>query len=181
MNRRFLARSIGPVAIAGTVLLAGCGVPQSEYDALKTQNQQLKQELAASKEHTGRPQGAIKYTINSRLLFPSGSWAMSQNGKHLISQFASKLAAHQQEMLLVSGYTDNVPIGPQLKRRGVTTNQELSQKRAETVKDYLVSQGVNPSMITVHGYGAAKPVASNSTPEGRAKNRRVELELEPAS
>lgn len=181
MSKGFLARSIAPVAIAGTVLLAGCGVPQSDYDALKAQNQQLKQELANSKEHVGRLQGAIKYTVNSRLLFPSGSWMMSQSGKQLIAQFASKLAAHQQEMLLVNGYTDNVPIGAQLKRRGVMTNLELSQKRADAVKNYLISQGVNASMITAHGYGAADPVASNSTPEGRAKNRRVELELEPAS
>lgn len=181
MIDRFLTRSIAPVAILGTVLLAGCGVPQSQYDALQTQNQQLKQELAASKQHVGRLQGAIKYTINSRLLFPSGSWRVSQNGKQLISQFASKLAAHQQEMLLVNGYTDNVPIGAQLKRRGITTNVELSQKRADAVKDYLISQGVNASMVTAHGYGAANPIASNSTPEGRAKNRRVELELEPAS
>jgi chemotaxis protein MotB len=172
---------LAPVALLSAGLLAGCGVPESEYNTLQAQNQQLKQELAAAKEHEGRLQGAIKYTVNSQLLFASGSWRMSERGKDIIAKLAEKLAPHQQRMLLVNGYTDNVPVGAQLKHMGVTSNLQLSQKRADAVKSYLISQGVNPSMITAHGYGAADPVASNATPEGRAKNRRVELELAPAS
>ncbi|HUC18936.1 MAG TPA: OmpA family protein [Acetobacteraceae bacterium] len=159
--------------------LAACGVPQSDYDALKTQNQQLQQQVAADQAQIERLRGAIKYTVNSDLLFPSGGWQMSAAGQQIIAKFAKKLAPTQTEHLLVNGYTDNVPVGPALQAQGITSNQILSQKRAENVMQYLISQGVNPSLISAHGYGEADPVASNDTPQGRAQNRRVELELAP--
>ena len=187
MIMQSLVRRAAPLTVASAVLLAGCGVSQSKYDALQSQNQslhsqnqQLQADLASSKEHVGRLQNAIKYVVNSDLLFRSGSWTISPRGKQVMAQLASKLAQHQQQMLLVNAYSDNVPIGPQLKREGVTSNVELSQKRADAVMHYLVSQGVNSKMVSAHGYGAEKPVASNATAKGRAKNRRVELELEPA-
>jgi chemotaxis protein MotB len=78
---------------------------------------------------------------------------------------------------MVNGYTDNVPIGPELMRQGITSNQVLSQKRADNVMQFMISRGVNPSLVSAQGFGEANPVASNDTPEGRAKNRRVELTL----
>jgi chemotaxis protein MotB len=77
----------------------------------------------------------------------------------------------------VTGYTDNAPIGPELQRQGVTSNQVLSQKRADAVMQYLISQGLNPNLVTAQGLGDADPVASNDTAQGRARNRRVELTL----
>ena len=77
-----------------------------------------------------------------------------------------------------NGYTDNAPIGPGLKQQGITSNQELSQKRADSVMEYLISQGVKPDLVSAHGYGEADPVAPNDTTQGRAKNRRVELTLQ---
>ena len=62
-------------------------------------------------------------------------------------------------------------------RQGVTSNLELSQKRADTVMQFLISQGVKPSLLSAQGVGEADPVASNDTPAGRAQNRRVELTL----
>jgi chemotaxis protein MotB len=158
-------------------MLLGACVSQSKYDELSAQNQQLQQQVAAEKAHVSRLQGAIKYTVNSDLLFPSGSWQMSVDGKEVIARMAKTLAADQQEKLLVNGYTDNASIGPELKRQGVTTNQALSQKRAETVMQYMVSQGVKPNLVAAQGFGDAQPVASNSTPQGRAQNRRVEITL----
>lgn len=159
--------------------LAACGVSQSDYNALQTQNQQLQQQVAADKAEIMRLQGAIVYTVNSDLLFPSGGWQLSDRGKEIISRLAQKLAPSQQNHLYVSGYTDNVPVGPGLQQQGVTSNQILSQKRAENVMQYLVSQGVKPDLISAHGYGDADPVASNNTPAGRAQNRRVVLSLAP--
>ena len=80
----------------------------------------------------------------------------------------------------MNGYTDNAPIGPALKRQGITSNQELSQKRADSVMQFLISQGVKPELVSAHGYGDADPVASNDTAAGRAQNRRVELTLAPS-
>lgn len=162
--------------IMAPFFLAAC-VSQGQYDAVVTQNQQLQAQLTASQTHVTRLQGAIKYTVNSDLLFPSGSWQMSADGKDIIAKMAKMLAAGQQDRLVVNGYTDNAPIGPELKRMGITSNEMLSQKRAESVMQYMISQGVKPDMVAAKGYGEADPVAPNTTPKGRAQNRRVEVTL----
>ena len=166
------------VSLLSTTVLTGC-VWKSDYDALKSENQQLQAQLAASQQQVSKLVGAIKYVANSDLLFASGSWQMRPQGQQIIAGFAKKLAPTQQHHLLVSGYTDNAPIGPALQRQGVTSNQDLSQKRADAVMQFLVSQGVDPTLVSAHGYGEADPVASNDTPAGRAQNRRVELSLAP--
>jgi chemotaxis protein MotB len=166
-----------------SVLLSAC-VSQSSYDALQAQYQQAQQQnsaltaqVAADKAQICRLQGAIKYTVNSDLLFPSGGYQMSERGKQIISGFAAKLAPSQQNKILVSGYTDNHPIGPALAPQGITSNEILSQRRADDVMQYLLSQGVKPDLISAQGFGESNPVASNDTPQGRAQNRRVELSL----
>lgn len=176
---------VAVMSLLSTVALSGC-VWQSQYDALKAQNDQLQQQvsqqqqqIASDKEQIGRLQGAIKYTVDSDLLFAPGSWQMSSQGKRLIAQFASKLAPTQQSKLTVSGFTDNTPVGPELQRQGITSNKDLSQRRADAVMQFLISQGVKPDLIGAQGFGDANPVASNATAQGRAKNRRVELSLVP--
>lgn len=163
--------------------LTGC-VSQSSYDDLQAQNQQLQQQnaalsqqVAADKAQVARLQGAIKYTVNSDLLFSPGGWEMRPAGKKIIASMAMKLAPTQQNKILVNGYTDNAPIGPALMKDGITSNQVLSQKRADSVMAYLISQGVKPDLVEAHGYGDTNPVASNDTAKGRAENRRVELTL----
>jgi chemotaxis protein MotB len=156
------------------VLLPAC-VSESRYDALVVQNQQLQQQIADAQAHINRLQGAIKYTVNSNLLFPSGSWQMTADGQDIIAKMAKTLAAGPQAKLMVNGYTDNTPIGPELKRQGITSNKVLSQKRAENVMQYMISQGVKPNLIAAQGFGAAHTVAPNDTGVGRAQNRRVEV------
>jgi chemotaxis protein MotB len=157
--------------------LTGCLVWKSDYDKLQGQNQQLQQQVAADQQQIGRLQGAIKYTVNSDLLFAPGSWQMRPQGQQVIANLAKRLAPTQQNHLMVSGYTDNAPIGEALRREGVASNQELSQKRADAVTQYLISQGVKPDLVSAQGFGDASPVASNDTTQGRAQNRRVELSL----
>jgi chemotaxis protein MotB len=165
------------VSLLSTTMLTGCVVWRSDYDQLQSQNQQLQQQVAADQTQIARLQGAIKYTVNSDLLFSSGSWQMTQQGQQVIANMAKKLAPTQQNHILVSGYTDNAPIGQALAAQGVTTNQDLSEKRAEAVRDFLVSQGLSPDLVTAKGFGEANPIAPNTTPQGRAQNRRVELSL----
>jgi chemotaxis protein MotB len=169
--------------LVSSILLSAC-VSQSTYEQLQAQYQQAQQQnaalsaqVAADKAQLCRLQGAIKYTVNSDLLFPSGGWQMSDRGKQIIANMAAKLAPTQQNKILVSGYTDNAPIGPALRREGIASNQILSQKRAENVMDFIISQGVQPSLISAKGFGETDPVASNTTPQGRAQNRRVELSV----
>jgi chemotaxis protein MotB len=162
------------------LLLAGC-VSQKKYDTLDTEYQQLNQtmsaEVAANQMQITRLQNAIKVTVNNELLFPSGDWQMPVEAQQTIGKIVPILAPKQQTKIMVNGYTDNVPIGPELMRQGITSNQVLSQKRADNVMQFMISRGVNPSLVSAQGFGEANPVASNDTPEGRAKNRRVELTL----
>src|SRR5277367_1696299 len=172
-----MKRSIVFAPLLGSVLLSGCAW-KSDYDKVVAQNQQLQQQntadeqqIATDKAQISRLQGAIKYTVNSDQLFAPGSWTMSAQGKQIISKMASQLAPTQQNKLLVTGYTDNAPIGPALMQEGVTSNQVLSQKRADAVMQYLISQGLNPALVSATGHGDANPVASNDTAQGRAQNR----------
>ncbi|PPQ27864.1 OmpA family protein [Rhodopila globiformis] len=178
-----IQRSLAAGSLAAAFVLAGC-VSRSDYDALQAQNQQLQsqvtqqqQQIATQQQQISRLQGAIKYTVNSDLLFPSGGYHMSAAGKRIIAKLAQRLASTQENKLVVNGYTDNAPIGPRLKQEGITSNEELSQKRAEDVMQFLISQGVKPDMVSAKGWGEASPVASNDTAAGRAKNRRVEITL----
>ena len=182
-----LKRGVLLFPLVAPVLLSAC-VSQSSYDALQAQYQQVQQQnaalsnqVAADKAQICRLQGAIRYTVNSDLLFPPGGYQMSERGKQIISGFAAKLAPTQQNKILVSGYTDNAPIGAALQRQGITSNEILSKKRAENVMEYIVSQGVKPDLISAQGFGDTNPVAPNDTPQGRAQNRRVELSLAGSS
>jgi chemotaxis protein MotB len=168
-------------------ILGGC-VWKSDYDAAVAQNNQLKQEVAslqaqnaAASHQVNRLGGAVLYTLQGDLLFPSGGYQVSDAGKKLIGRVASQLAATQTQHIVVVGYTDNAPIGPALAQQGITSNQILSQKRAEAVMQAAIEQGVKPELLSADGEGDADPVASNDTPAGRAKNRRVELRAAPPS
>jgi chemotaxis protein MotB len=175
-------RHVAPRATAMllTGILAGC-VWQSTYNALENDynqlNQRLSGEISQQQVHITRLQGAIKVTVNSELLFPSGGWEMPPQAAQTIAKMAPILAPFQQTQIIVIGYTDNVPVGPELQQQGIMNNQQLSLKRAQTVMQFLISQGVNPNLVSAQGSGDRDPVASNDTVQGRAQNRRVELTL----
>jgi chemotaxis protein MotB len=175
------------VVLGAAVLMAGC-VSQQKYDEsqqknaeLEAQYQQLNQsmgtEIAARDVQVSRMQDAIKVSLNDQLLFPSGGWEISADAQRSIAKVAAILAPHQKNKINVNGYTDSTPIGEGLMKQGVTTNLILSQKRADNVMQYMISQGVKPDLVSAHGFGEDHPVASNDTPEGRAQNRRVELTI----
>jgi chemotaxis protein MotB len=168
------------LTVSAMLLLSGC-VSQQKYDALQSRYDQLNQTMSsqinAHQMHIERLPNAIKVTLNDQLLFPSGGWEMPGDAQQTIAKMAPILAPMQQTKIMVNGYTDNVPIGAGLKRQGITSNQVLSQKRADNVMQFMVSQGVNQSLVSAQGFGEADPVASNDTPEGQAQNRRVELTL----
>ena len=188
MNKWTLTGVVG----AGLLLALAACVSEQKYQESQQKNTELDQEyqqlstqmsaeLSSKDMQISRLQNAIKLSINSQLLFPSGKWDMSESAKQSIAKVAAILAPHQTTKIVVNGYTDNTPIGPGLMKEGVTSNLILSQKRADTVTQYMISQGVKPSLISAQGFGDANPVASNDTAEGRAQNRRVELTLANAS
>jgi chemotaxis protein MotB len=168
------------LTFTAVLLLAGC-VSQQKYNALDQEYAQLQQqmttEVGAQQMQVTRLQNSIKVSVNSQLLFPSGGWQMSDQAQQSIAKIAAILAPHQTTTINVNGYTDNMPIGPVLARQGVTSNLILSQRRADNVAQFMISQGVKPNLITTQGFGDADPVAPNDTAAGRAQNRRVELML----
>jgi chemotaxis protein MotB len=186
-GKKMMRSRLSRIATTGVVVaqfialsLSAC-VPAQQYDALETDynqlNQRLSGEIASQQVHITRLQGAIKVAVNSDLLFPSGGWQMPPQAAQTISEMAPILARFQQTTIIVTGYTDNVPIGPELQRQGIASNEQLSLMRAQTVANFLISQGVKPNLVQTRGLGDTDPVASNDTPQGRAQNRRVELTL----
>jgi chemotaxis protein MotB len=119
---------------------------------------------------------SIILTSSADYMFPSGGWQIPADSP-VLNRIAPILARLQNTKIVVSGYTDNTPVGPQLQRMGVADNQALSVKRATSVVDYLAGHGVNPNLLSAQGFGEANPVVSNDTPQGRARNRRVDITL----
>lgn len=164
-----------------TVLLLSTRAPAQQHDALQNDydqfNQRLSDQIAAQQVHIALLQHAIKVDVNSDLLFPSGSWQMPPQAAQTITKMVPILAPFQQTKINVIGYTDNVPVGPELQKQEITNNGQLSLRRAQAVADFLISQEVHPNLVSAQGAGGADPVAPNDTPQGRMQNRRVELTL----
>ncbi|WP_251978027.1 OmpA family protein [Salinicola avicenniae] len=99
--------------------------------------------------------------------FEFDSATLTSTAESILDDISEKLNANDTLRIRLEGHTDSV--GP------AAYNKELSQRRADSVKDYLVEKGFNADNITTIGYGEEQPVASNETAEGRAENRRVEL------
>jgi len=102
--------------------------------------------------------------------FAFNAAALTAEGQAKVRGAAQMLKRYPDRGIEVSGYTDST--------ENDSRDRRLSERRAEAVKQILVESGVSASRITTAGYGAANPVASNATAEGRAQNRRVEIVLE---
>ncbi|MEL0455016.1 OmpA family protein [Flavobacteriaceae bacterium SZ-1-7] len=121
--------------------------------------------------------GKVYVSMENKLLFNSGSWAVGTEGRRAVQQLGSVLGDNPDIAVLIEGHTDNVPYsgnGP------LTTNWDLSTKRATAIVNILrENNNINPENLTAAGRGEYAPVASNHTPEDRAKNRRIEVILTP--
>jgi chemotaxis protein MotB len=161
-----------PAAIPLVALLLSACVSQQQYQAVVAENDNLKAQIAAL-------QAQQKYVEAGDYLFPSGGFQLSPAGQaELANNIAPKLKGLQNAKVVVYGFTDNVPVGPELQRQGIPDNLVLSTRRATTVVNFLISQGVNPSIISAKGVGDTRPVAPNDTPQGRAQNRRMEITVQ---
>ncbi len=103
----------------------------------------------------------------SDVLFDTGSHTLKPGAREKLAKISGILLAHPGLTLQIEGHTDSVGSDE--------FNQLLSERRADSVRDFLAEQGVPVSSITARGFGKTQPVASNDTPEGRQRNRRVEL------
>jgi chemotaxis protein MotB len=119
--------------------------------------------------------GHMVLQLANDVLFDSGRTDVKSSGRDALSQVATVLKTMPDRHFQVAGDTDNVPIQTPL----FPSNWELSTRRAVEVVHFLVSQGMNPQLLSAAGYGEFDPIASNDTSDGRAKNRRTEITLEP--
>jgi len=159
-------------------MLSAC-VSQSSYDALQGQNQQLQAQNQQLQAQVAGLQREASFVEAGDLLFPPGGYQLSPGGRtELSNNIVPKLTGLQNAKVVVYGYTDNAPVGPQLQRTGINDNLTLSSRRAGDVVTYLISQGVNPNIISAKGFGDTHPVASNDTPQGRAQNRRIVITVQ---
>jgi chemotaxis protein MotB len=152
------------------LMLVAC-VSEKSYEAQTQQLQQTQAQLAKMQQEQ-------KWVVAGDMLFPEGGYQLTAGGKQALNQYVPRLQAMQNAKVVVYGYTDNMAVGPALQRTGIANNIDLSSRRADNVVAYFQSQGVNPNIISAKGFGDTHPVASNDTPDGRAKNRRIEIVLE---
>ncbi len=138
----------------------------------------LKKELADKDVMISRLKDQLKVTVASEILFPSGSAELSPEGVDVLRKVANA-ANKSQDELRVEGHTDTDPLAPALAQY-YPTNWELSTARAAVAVRTLEATGMVPAArLSALGYGDSRPVAPNDTPEGKAKNRRVEIVFTP--
>lgn len=121
--------------------------------------------------------GKVYISMENKLLFQSGSWSVGAEGRKAVQQLASVLADNPDIAILIEGHTDNVPYKGNAQISG---NWDLSTKRATAIVNILrENSAINPENLTAAGRGEYAPIASNDSPEGKAKNRRIEVILTP--
>ncbi len=121
--------------------------------------------------------GKVYVSMENKLLFSSGSWAVGAEGKRAVVEVGKVLAANPDIAVLIEGHTDDDPYngsGP------IADNWDLSTKRATVIVSILAeNKGINQQNLTAAGRSEYAPVASNSSVDGKAKNRRIEIILTP--
>jgi OOP family OmpA-OmpF porin len=115
------------------------------------------------------PPAAVKVTYAADAFFDSGKSVVKADGKAKLDDLAGKVKGINLEVIIAVGHTDS--------DGSDASNQSLSVRRAEAVKAYLVSKGIEKNRVYTEGKGEKQPVADNKTKEGKAKNRRVEIEV----
>jgi outer membrane protein OmpA-like peptidoglycan-associated protein len=138
---------------------------------MDVQEAKLRQRLRGSGVSVTRSGNQILLNMPGNVTFATNSSDINANFYEVLNSVAIVLKEYKKTTVDVIGHTDSVG--------SASYNQQLSQRRARSVAEYLASQQIMPERLLVAGRGESQPVASNSTPEGRSKNRRVEIQIVP--
>ena len=140
--------------------------------------QEMKGEIAQGQVAITELKGKLTVDVLDKILFASGEAEVKPEGLAVLQRVIDILKNVKDKAIRIEGHTDNVKIGGALARK-YATNWELSAARAINVTRYLQKQGIDPALLASVAYGEYKPIADNSTSEGRAKNRRIAIILQP--
>ena len=176
--------------IAGLFLAAGC-VSQSTYDQQVAQTQQLAYlnsvyqqlntalaaQVAADQVQIQQLQDQLQVTLVNQILFAEGGYELHEQGRQTLNQIIPALQQAQGKYIVIQGFTDDLRILEPLAGR-FPTNWDLAAGRAISVVRYLADNGIDPTMLAAVSFGQYHPIAPNDTPEGRAQNRRIEIDIQ---
>jgi chemotaxis protein MotB len=156
---------------------------EKEVDEMKGTYENLledmKSEIEKGKITITQLKGKLRVNMLDEILFDSGKTNIKPEGLEVLDRVGKILFDVKDRSINIEGHTDNVPIGAELSKK-YPTNWELSAARATNVARYLQEKvGIAPELLSATGYGEYHPVSSNDTPEGKAKNRRIEIILVP--
>lgn len=135
------------------------------------QEAQLRQKLQGSGVSVTRQGENIMLNMPGNITFQTSSSDINANFYNVLNSVVLVLKEYNKTLIDVMGHTDSTGSD--------AINQPLSERRAASVGQYLISQGIDARRVATEGFGKSRPVASNDTPEGRSQNRRVELQLSP--
>ncbi|WP_276132816.1 DUF5723 family protein [Polluticoccus soli] len=156
---------------AGSIANQGC--PDTDNDGI-ADNMDKCPQVAGTAANSGCPE--VKAEVKKRLAFAAtaiqfdlGKATIKKTSNKILDEIVAILNEYSDYNMTIEGHSDNVG--------NATKNLELSENRANAVRDYFISKGIDASRLSAAGFGDAKPVASNKTAAGRAKNRRVAMDL----
>lgn len=154
--------------LAGTICFTSCKSKKNKQVQEGTQETEVVEVVEATTISAAvETDEGLKLTFSADLLFATDSYTLTDKEKEDLDNLAKLLKKKKKKNIRIDGYTDNTGT--------VQYNNTLSEKRANSVKEYLEKEGVDASRITAKGYGQTNPIADNKTAEGRQKNRRVEV------
>jgi len=164
----------------GELKIDGTNVTVRGEVANEVQRQQIASDIATSLNPSytvnnglrvsAAEQNLLDTTLDKRIIeFESGKATLTTSGKAILDEMAAALQKVKGKKVEVIGHTDNIGLRD--------SNLALSQARAEAVRTYLTGKGINPDMVMVSGQGPDRPVAENTSAEGRARNRRIEFRV----
>jgi OOP family OmpA-OmpF porin len=179
----YVQKLIGPnlkLISKGEIKIDGTVVTLRGEVANEAQRQQIASDIATSLNPTytvnnglrvsATEQNLLDATLAKRIVeFDSGKATLTASGKVILDEMAAALQKVKGKKVEVIGHTDNIGLRD--------SNLALSQARAEAVRNYLSDKGVSPDMVMVSGQGPDRPVAENSSADGRARNRRIEFRI----
>lgn len=155
--------------------LIGAGIGALTGGAIGNYMDQQESELRAQLQGTGisvtRAGDRIILNMPSNITFATDQYAVMPNFYPTLNSVALVLKKFNRTLIDVNGHTDSTG--------SLQHNEQLSQNRAQSVATYLFGQGIDPRRVSAIGFGPSQPIATNATPDGRAQNRRVEVQIAP--